>query len=285
MRGTSIGARWARIGLACMALALQSGCGTYVPTHQEAGGDVVGSDLENAIVQSVHCELRNAMIDTFIEDRQNGRHFADFMEGWAVQVALTLTVDEKTTVAPSVGMTFMPSLFTLGWGGSVSTEAQRIDKFNYYYAVRDLLKSDKCADNFPVKLSKQVGSGSLLIRNDLKTREWLESMIINKMTNVPNAPDQFGTANNAFSHEVQFIIDTSFGVTPGAKLATVTLMPSGTFLTLDRKRTHDLSLTFGPASDDDKSRQQLSATAQQLFLANQITSAISNGILRLQTSP
>jgi hypothetical protein len=285
MRGISIGARCARIGLVCMALAALGGCGTYVPTHQEAGGDGVGADLENAIVQSVHCELRNAVIDSFVEDRQNGRHFADFMEGWAVQVLLTLTVEEKTTVSPSVGMTFMPSLFTLGWGGTVSTDSQRLDKFNYYYTVSDLLKSDKCAKDFAVKQSEQAGSGSLLIRNDLKTREWLKSILTTKRTNVPGAKDQLGAANNAFSHDVQFIVDTSFSVNPGAKFATVTLMPAGTFLMLDRKRTHDVSFTFGPASADDKSKQQLSLTAQQLFLSNQISSAITSSIQRLQISP
>jgi len=276
MRGTSSGARAARIGLACAALGLLGGCGTYVPTHQEGGGGKEAAlALEGAIVQSIHCELRKAL-DTVLAN--NERH-AYFVKDWAVQVALTLTVDETTIVAPTIAMTFLPSLFTLGLSGNASTQATRVDTFNFYYPVKTLLDRGPCADNFIAQFPH--GSGSLLIRSDLKTEEWLFSILSNKVTVDSEDP------KNGMQHRVTFIVDTGGGVTPGATLATVTLMPTGVFLTADRKRTHDLTLTFGPADKDQQALKVLAPSAQTLYQAGQIVSGLqgTGTILRGRTIP
>jgi hypothetical protein len=275
MRGTSIGARWARIGLACMALGLQSGCGTYVPALQENGFDEGGGkELEAAIVQSVHCELFGAVAAIFIADAQQPQRtepLADFLQGWSVQMTLTLTIDEKTTLNPNIFASFLPGLFTLGAAGTASTLATRIDKLNYYYSIQDLLKHGKCSNEFIKKIPAK--GGSLLMRSDLKTREWLESQVLNQFAG------EFVPTKNGFQHEVTFVLDTSVSVTPGAKFPTITLMPSGTLFMGERMRTHDLILTFGPASDDDKSKQQLAPAAQAMFLSSQISSGLRTGAL------
>src|SRR5205085_12136210 len=87
-------------------------------------------DMINAIVQSVRCELSRAITSVVDNDisqsplRQSKRTYSDFLGGWGAEVALTLTIVEKTSIAPSV--LWMPpspasSLFTLGAGLSGST--------------------------------------------------------------------------------------------------------------------------------------------------------------------
>lgn len=275
MRGTSSGARAARIGLTYAALGLLGGCGTYVPSHQEGGGLEQALALEGAIVQSVHCELRTALYDVLHKNEQH----AYFTKDWAVQVALTLTVDETTTVNPTIGMTFLPSLFTLGVSGNASTAATRVDTFNFYYPVKTLLDRGPCDPNFPEKFPHP--SGSLLIRSDLKTKEWLLFVLSNKVTVDSEDP------KNGMQHKVTFVVDTSGGVTPGAALATVTLMPAGVFLAAGRKRTHDLTLTFGPADSNQKEQKVLASSAQSMFQAGQIVSALqgTGTILRGRVIP
>lgn len=286
MRGTSIGTCWARIWLACATLATVAGCGTYVPSHQEGGDELRGVILVTAIVESIHCELRNAVIKVVATDRSNppSEQASDFFLDWAMQVALTLTIEEKGGFGPSIFMTFPPGLFTLGVGANVSSDAKRIDKFGYYYTVQDLLKAGPCGDGFSDTISAHAGSGSLLIRSDLKTREWLSTVLYSKLQG-QGSEKSFTLQKNGFSHEVQFVVDTSASVTPGAKLATVTLMPGGSLLTAQRTRTHDLILTFGPASADDKKNRILAPAAQALFLANQISSALQSGLQRVRIVP
>ena len=147
-------------------------------------------------------------------------------------MTLTLTIDERTNIAPTIGLSFPPGLFTLAVGGNATTAATRVDKLNYYYTIRELEAQRECAKNFPDYLPHP--SGSLLIRSNLKTREWLQAQILNKAT------DNFVETKNGFQHQVTFVVDTGGAVTPGAKLATVSLNPSSIFLGASRKRTHDL---------------------------------------------
>ena len=53
--------------------------------------------------------------------------------------------------------------------------------------------------------------------------------------------------DKVIQHEVKFIIDSGATATPSWTLTLVKVNQSGTFLSLDRTRTHDLLITFGPA--------------------------------------
>ena len=157
---------------------LTAGCGTYVPDIQEAGDDRKGIRLVHAIVDSVHCELRNAINIVIKNDEEaaqmnGGVRYAKFLEDWAVQVTLSLQVEERTEIAPIVNWVFPLSLFTLNVGPNASSTATRIDTINYFYTVKDLFVLDKCD---PDSRLPHV-AGSLLIRSNLKTAEWLLSLI------------------------------------------------------------------------------------------------------------
>ena len=51
----------------CIASIL-SGCGTYVPSIQEIGDDKQGRQLVQAIMSSIHCELKNAVTQIYWDD-------------------------------------------------------------------------------------------------------------------------------------------------------------------------------------------------------------------------
>jgi hypothetical protein len=114
-------------------------------------------------------------------------------------------------------------------------------------AVRKQLA--KCNEGHP--------AGSLLIKSDLKTAEWLASAFLNEgtesidLTNTSNLKD----SSNALSHDIRFEIDTSGGVTPGWKLVPISLNQSGIFFTLSRNRIHEV--IFTPRTTPNRGRATL----------------------------
>src|ERR1700733_9804946 len=95
----------AKIASLLTALIL-AGCGTYVPEFQEYGDQTQAQKLIQAIVQSIHCELRNAVSyainqDYAVAKLNNGARSSPWFDDWGVQIALSLTVDEKSTVNPT----------------------------------------------------------------------------------------------------------------------------------------------------------------------------------------
>jgi hypothetical protein len=258
-----------------------SGCGTYVPEIQEASSDQSnGQLLVHAIVRSIHCEIRNAIAYVIDEDKRlaplnGGVRSAEWLEGWGAQVGLSLTTEEKTALNPTSAWS-PPSpakaLFALGLGVNLSSDATRIDKFNYYYTVADLYKQGACAaDQSPHP------TGSLLIQSDLKLREWLLSQVLNVGTGESGVPTSANTLlkQNALSHEVKFEVVSTGSLTPSWKLVNVTVNQTGTFFSTTRDRTHDLLITFGPT---DPNTPGLSGAAYASYLASQIGLAISEQV-------
>src|SRR5690349_3029457 len=80
-----------------LLVAALCGCGLRVPDIQEFGGRVEGQRLVQAILINITCELRDAMNDLRTTLPQG-----TFLDSWGVQTTLTLTLDEKGTIAPGV---------------------------------------------------------------------------------------------------------------------------------------------------------------------------------------
>ena len=259
------------------ACAAFTGCGTYVPEFQEFGDQPQGQALIQAIVRSIHCELRNTVSYVINQDksiaRLNGNiRSAPWFDDWGVQIALTLTVDEKTAVNPTV--TWIPnpvtSLFNFAAGPSASADAMRIAKMNYFYTVAELYKPGYCTAVDKV----DHPSGSLLIQGDLKTREFLESELLAVGTGEINvsATAPSGGAPSALSQEVIFDVNTAASVTPSWKFSHVQINKGGTFFMTSRDRKHDLLMTFGPA---DKAARTLVPSAASAFQSLELGSAIN----------
>jgi hypothetical protein len=265
---------------------LLAGCGTVVPNLPESGGDAQTMLLVKAIVGGIHCELRNAIDIVYKRDAEvaplnNGVSHVGYLKDWAVQVTLSLQVEEKTSVSPSALWTpngALSSIFSIGASVTGSADATRIDKLNYFYTVQELRASGAC----PSAPSPPEQPGSLLIQSDLKIAEWLASHVLLVGTNevIPRraafsgspgrsatgAADVLRSGNtgppNGFSHEVIFDVVSSGTVTPSWKLIKASFNQSGTPFSTSRDRKHDLLLTFGP--QDPRLAQTLAPTAQSL---------------------
>jgi hypothetical protein len=215
------------------------GCGLTVPEIQELPWDVQGGQqFVQAIVTNITCETQDALYYLYRDYKTT------FMDDWGVQITLKLTIDEKGTANPTINW-FPPSpvtsVFNLSAGGTLSSDATRIDILNSYYLVKDLNKAPCPPD---------IRGGAFILQSDLKLKEWLYDMVVAAGTNTvhfnknkPGGPFK----ENVLSHEVKFEILSSGGITPTWKLTRVQINPTGTLLTLSRDRTQDLTITIGPA--------------------------------------
>jgi hypothetical protein len=284
---------------------LVSGCGWYVPETQE--NPFASPGERNAfiqeIVRNVHCEVQDAVVKLYAENAEvdplnrNLRWF----DSWGVQLALTLTTDEKGSLSPVVswlptGTPSTPSsIFSLNLGATGSTEGQRIDKIGAFFLVSDLKGLHVCHP-------EDRHRGPFILESDLKLYQWLQAAMVsidNEDTPAP-AKATGPLKSNVLSHEVKFDIISTGTVTPSWKLTQSTINATGTFLSATRDRTQDLSMTFGPTDDtwveyvyvpgtnkvriDPKTHQPmtrpaaLAPAAASTALASDIANAIGNAV-------
>ncbi len=281
----------AQIVAALVAGALVTSCGTYVPSIQEFPGDAVdGQLLVKSIVHNINCEITEAVHDIIERDKKlavanHGKRTAAWFDDWGIQTTLSLTVDEKGAVNPTVN--WLPpspagAIFNLAAGGTLSSEGVRIDKLNSYNTVKQFL-ANQCS---------QRPDGLWMLSSDLKLREWIIYVISAAASDEISIPaDANGPWKaNVISHEVKFIVSSSGSVTPGWKLTRVSVNQTGSLLAASRDRTHDLTITLGPA---DKSQTvqilrdgrtvrvvatQPSRQAADAHLASQIGSSVADGV-------
>jgi hypothetical protein len=238
---------------------------------------------------------------------------------WIAQISLTLQVDESSAVSPGVTLnTTLPNVVrvfgpgagaassvtvgqsrTVGLGGTLSSTATRIDKFDPSYAISYLMLPDTpnsvCLDgNDPfTKIGwKPASSSPFILDGNLGIQDWLTGAVITN-TLIPSelGPQGGGNKGNkkdpvsgnqkdasassggggqkpdTLTYEIKFIIVSNGNVTPTWKLVNVSANTSGTFFSTGRTRTHDLIITIGP--NDQRT----------LFthLASQIGQAVSGG--------
>jgi hypothetical protein len=257
-----------------------AGCGLVVPEIQENRfSPVDGQLMVQAIIQSVHCEAIKALKHVREDDlvnarRDNRRPVTDFLVGWGVQLTLTLTIDEKSTLNPtSVWTPVSPltSVFTLSGAGTLSSDATRTDKMSFYYKVSDLLKRGYCATGV-----QQGNESSLLVQSDLKLEEWLADYLMPLGTSEGQAPTSKGgiLKSTVLSHEVKFEVLSSGSLTPAWKLTRATVNQTSSLFTTSRDRTHDLIFTLGPG--DSTGFTGLAAVNADNAL--QIGNAVSSGL-------
>jgi hypothetical protein len=268
---------------------LLSGCGTYVPEIEDfPGRPQDGTALVTAIIQSVHCEIANAVKNTIDEAEAgttvSGKSSVEWLKSWGAQVTLTLTLDEKSTINPASVLTPigpLTTIFTLAGSFLGSSDATRTDTVNFYYPVPDLYKRAPCTTGIQPKNSTAT---SFLIQSDLKLRQWLQDQVLSSASGevtLPTSPNSTPFGKNVISHEVKFQVVTTGDITPAWKLIQVNLNQSGNLLELSRTRTHDLTVTFGPG--DFKGLTSLAAV--NAHLASQIGLAVSNNLNSLTPAP
>lgn len=276
--------RQLRLPIAVVISAFCSACGTYVPGHHEfyqSRGE--GSVAIAMIINNVVCETRDAVYDIINRDKNLvfnktiPERQTKWLDDWGAQLTLNLTVNEKGGITPSVlaspaSASLTP--FSIAAGGTLSSEANRIDKLHAYYSVRELSRA-RCDES-------QRPGGLYLMQSDLKLREWLSDVSSVQATNFVKLPSKNEAPFNqdVISHEVQFMVTTSSDLTPTWKLIDVTVNPNAPLLSAGRVRTHNLLITLGPM--DKKAlangKYQPSQAAQNSNLASDIGIAVRNNI-------
>jgi hypothetical protein len=254
-----------------------AGCGLRVPEIAESGDRVEGQQLVQAILINITCELRAAVSDLRAAYPQG-----TFIDGYGIQTTLTLTYEEKGTLAPSVN--WLPpspasAVFNIGAGLNMSSDATRKNVIDGYYLVSDL-ENARCSE-------AARPNGAFLLQSDLKLSEWLFTAVSASLTNTVNFKSaSLGIKDSILQHEVKFVIDTSANATPTWKFKLVTVNPGGTFLSFDRSRTNDLLITLGPAvaavvASEKKNGKLVSVVKREpdrRAADLHLTSAISNGL-------
>jgi hypothetical protein len=272
------------------------GCGLRVPEIQE--NPAVPKDgqlLVHAIVGSVHCEVIKALkwanthrpkpvvvVEPAVMPppalpthgkKPKKKAVNTVFPGWGVQIALTLTMEEKTGFSPSV--VYLPhspltSVFSLGAGATLSADATRTEKMSFYYLVDDLLEKADCLTGI-----QEGNSSSLLVQSDLKLTEWLQDYLMVVATqDVQEPADKSGILKSSvLSHDVKFEVLSSGNITPAWKLSNATVDQTGSLLSTSRDRTHDLLITLGPGDSGG-----FGPAAQAADLSQQITNGIATAL-------
>jgi hypothetical protein len=233
--------RWsAALGMSLFA----GGCGLYVPEFQEVPGDKVsGQQLVQSIVYNVTCEVQDAIDRIYNNPDHPLKH--TFLDTWGVQIALSLQVEEKSSVNPVVN--WLPpspatAVFNLNAGGTLSADATRQDKLNSYFTIQQIKALGPCDP------STRPG-GVLLLQSNLALDEWLIDNLTAGNTGEINYASDYSDGplkQNVLSHEVKFDITDSGNITPGWKLTRVSINQSGNLLSATRDRTNDVTITLGP---------------------------------------
>ncbi|WP_054141832.1 hypothetical protein [Bosea sp. AAP35] len=265
------------IGLVSLSV---SGCGTFVPNLQEfPGSPADGQLLVNAIVETVRCEVQDAVKSIILQDkalvasRVNPVRSAPWFDDWGVQAGLVLTVEERTALNPAAlynptGLQSPP--VTFAFGAVAAATATRVTTLNFYYTVKELVAAPACGS----RPTASRLAGSLLLQSDLKLAETLAAHVLASGTGALLVPGSRSapSAQNAIAHRVKFEVLTSGSVSPSWRLTHATTNPNSTLFSTSRNRTHDLTLTLGPA---DPAARELLGPASQVFFANQLNAILS----------
>lgn len=226
-----------KLAVALISSAL-CGCGLTVPQvgefwDRDYPGNTTGTpaltataQIEYEIKQKVYCELRYAIQQAeLVPVKKDGKSFPLIPHGWGVQMQLSLEVDESIALNPGLSFTQLyPNVvktfgvsnsvttaqsFSLGLGGTLSSEGLRTDKFNTYYSIKDLVlrktaicdsdgKPDPGKDLFIHNLRwPPAKSSPFLIESDLGIKNWLiGAMYFDTLLPSSSSQPQPSSANN-----------------------------------------------------------------------------------------
>lgn len=310
--------------VSAMAIALSlQGCGTYVPEIQEFWGarsepNVRGDAtyIVNKIAGQVACELARAVQQVYADrppdlELKSGTQLEpgqplppkprdlSWFETWSVQATLTLTILEQSTLSAGLASntilnnattTFGKTVITtaqssaLGFGIGGSTAATRTDKLSLFFSVRDLKNARSAIGRSCIPPPQNA---TLFVQSDLKIYDWLQAALLPDSAWIIDYANN-ATAQNVIQHDVKFQIVTNGSITPTWKLVRFNANTSGQFFSLDRDRTQDLLMTFGPTQGPPagtKGPPQLSTAAQDAHLAALIGEDVAKAIQGIPVNP
>jgi hypothetical protein len=308
------------------------GCGLAVPDIKEAWDADLPEDskgprvpaaaqIEFEVKKHVFCELGDAVkeVNKTPVDLGSTRVPYALPPNWIAQISLSFQVDESSALSPGVSLnTVLPNAVNIfgsgasgtvttsqsravGLGGTLSSTATRIDKFNPVYDIDYLMirngpnsvcnKDRPEIDPFRQRGWQPASSSPFIIEGDLGIRDWLFGAILTNVfipsqkKDVPPARSTKGAGGagtagggsasggggvkpDTISYEIKFVIVSSGNITPSWKLVNVSANTSGTFFSAGRTRTHDLIITIGPDDQRTLSSHWASEIGQAVSGAN-----------------
>jgi len=279
-----------RVALGTLFCLSQAACGTYIPSQRDwpnaSAGDV--RDMNIALVRTVVCELSYAVTLAIDGDRETARHrrsgrlYASFLQHWGVEVATDLNVSESSTVNPTAlwaPVSPANAVFTLGGGISGASVATNENKYNVFYPLAALYQPTVFRINDPRRPCRNPTGekdGSPLVDIDLQILPLLESRAQIVQIGLADDPDRQAaiySVKNVLTQTVSIKQTLSGDITPTWKFTTGSVNPSGTFLSANRERTHQIVFTFGPLSGDGHSLIDL---AEAFHLNQQLKAGLRN---------
>jgi hypothetical protein len=322
--GGMLGVRFIRALSGAFVFCFLGGCGLGVPQIGEIWDGPDGTkQLEYEIRRKIFCDLKDAAKEAsgfvaITKDDKTGKVISTrsmLPDNWGAQVTLQLQVDESSALNPGVafntpmhaGITHFvgegvagstdvvsghafpflstPQSYSLGLGGTLSSAATRIDKFNAFWSVAKLrepkLKGGMCdgAANIFIKenSNERPSSSSLLIQSDLGLKEWLAGALMTEESIYSDVMPKGGSSDKGgksgagstgtfnseeISIDIKFIIVSNGNVTPTWHLVRVSANTGNSPLfNTGRTRTHDLLITFAPKENSPLHLAGLNAQA------------------------
>jgi hypothetical protein len=291
--------------------------------------------MEVQVKHAIYCELKRAAIDArglpWHDRLQYGTKVSTeadipFPDNWGVQITLTLQADEKSALTPGLSLktplhnapvnfrgetigatgllaaiTYGPASimqsYSLGLGGTLSSQNVRYDKYNFYYTARDLTEpfteGSSCVTGVPHILGPKTTSSPFVDASNLGIHEWLLSAIrvidyhrsSREATSGEGTPTG-GATSDSSNYDNKFTIVSDATVSPTWNLVRIGT-PTAPLFDANRTRLHELLMTVGPGTfklEKAARGKQIvravlpSESARESHFASQIGSAVANAI-------
>jgi hypothetical protein len=315
-----LGANAALLAALCVV-----GCGTTTPSFHEFYDSEDSATMIEAITEHTQCEVRDAVQFLVLDDRdaaavksrltkKTEQPSLAWLSNWDAQVTLVITVDEKSSLNPSVALT--PPLasktstfgdgsstittqnLSLGIGATGSVDATRKGTISWLIHFKDLLDDTSLAQarvkrDQLYKAALETGAKTIpttcehrhgaFIQGDLAFRDWLYTALVpaaiknGLIGNFAEALSAEAAASkkDVIQDDITFVVLYGGSFNPVFKLLRVAGgQASPPLFGVQRTRTQDLLITLGPEAPDGK----LSQAAQNQALASLIGIAVANAI-------
>jgi hypothetical protein len=261
-----------KVAFATIAMLQTSACGLKTPNMVLSGDKQATSNLVIAILGHVHSELGCAIMRAIELDQDNnkksGRRYA-WLDNATAIVTLKLIAEESSSLSPNTLITqpfpnsvttfsgkpavSLAQSFTLGAGGSLSSDATRTDITDYTISVKDAYVK-KAGEFTPTSEHCSTPYDGILTYSDLQLYDWLDSrfrplVVDDDLKDVP--PKTLTT-------EINFVVKGSGNITPTWKLIPTSVNSNGTSLFgLNRNDTDDILITISASAADAKAAQDI----------------------------
>ncbi|UFS78373.1 hypothetical protein LPB73_13760 [Tardiphaga sp. 37S4] len=270
---------------AAMALVLTlplGACGFTSPRLTEAWeAHDIGTNMVFNIKRNIFCETIRAIREVNKTPTSFG---AAIPPDYGVQLQMTLTIAESSAVTPNLtynrtltdGMESGVSIgrnWGIGLSGELSSTATRTDTTYSYWGVANIAgpgKNKKMCDVEDWPIEQNVSS--LFVKSDLGIERFLRDHVKAADLLYSSKPrgDKKPEKVDVYSYDLKFVVVSSGGVSPQFKL--IPLSGGGTpILNVNRTRTHELLLTFGPTGPNGFTPSDISFSQH---LTNQLNSSL-----------